>query len=162
MKKVVLVGGSLTNNFKERANDRLRQSRVAWRRKRASLCQTRGNVPLDLDYAQTYGMGASGRLFYKLLPVDPPRMSRLSDSPENDADTDVQTRDCASLNRNGRLGRSQRRSDRICPKASGNLLRRDRRRRVNIGFSREKKQSCVWASRFGVDRDVYRALYCQA
>src|ERR1700678_1826966 len=44
---------------------------------------------------KTYGMGASGRLCCKLLPVDPPRMPRSSDSPGNSEDTDIQTRDCA-------------------------------------------------------------------
>ena len=162
MKKVVLVGGSLTiTSKKEQTID---CARAEWRGEGRELLSAKHAETYRLTWTTHKPMGwvLQGGYVYKLLPVDPPRMSRLSDSPENDADTDVQTRDCASLNRNGRLGRSQRRSDRICPKASGNLLRRDRRRRVNIGFSREKKQSCVWASRFGVDRDVYRALYCQA
>src|SRR5580704_8920802 len=53
---------------------------------------------------KTYGMGASGRLCCKLLPVDPPRMPLLPDLPGNDKDTDVQTRGCARFKNSREFG----------------------------------------------------------
>jgi hypothetical protein len=53
----------------KKANERLLQDRAAWRRKRQIfLFTTRGEIPLELDYAQTYGMGASGAAMVKAAP----------------------------------------------------------------------------------------------
>src|ERR1700733_4078247 len=60
------------------------------------------------DYAQTYGMGASGPTNDESCsPVDPSRMPRVTDWPGSEGHTDVQTRDCASFKDNGLLGGSQ-------------------------------------------------------
>ena len=60
------------------------------------------------DYAQTYGMGASGAADEESCsPVDPSRMPRVPDWPESEAHTDVQTRDCARFKDNDLLSESQ-------------------------------------------------------
>jgi hypothetical protein len=44
----------------------------------SSLFTTRGEIPLELDYAQTYRMGASGAAMVRAgPPVDPSRTPRV-------------------------------------------------------------------------------------
>jgi hypothetical protein len=55
--------------FREKAKTDCSQNTAAWGKEETdALFTTRGEIPLDLGYAQTYGMGASGAAMVKLLP----------------------------------------------------------------------------------------------
>jgi hypothetical protein len=77
-----------------------------------SLFTTRGEVPLELDYAQTYGMGASGAAMVRAAPqwIHHGRLGCLN-LPGNNEDTDVQTRDCARFKDRRPLGRKSTAND---------------------------------------------------
>src|ERR1700761_5920585 len=71
-------------------------------REKIALFTTRGEIPLNRDYAQNLWDGCfRGGDSESCSPVDPSRMSRMADWPGNDEDTGVQTRDCARFKSTG-------------------------------------------------------------
>ena len=91
-----------------KAKERLFQSRAAWRRKRGGSSSQHAERCRSEPGLRTKPMGwvLQGRLMMKAAPqwIHHPDASGAC-WPENDADTDVQTRDCARFKNRRPLGR---------------------------------------------------------
>jgi hypothetical protein len=66
--ELVPVSSSLTITSKRKSKRSIAPEQGGVAKEESFSLQTRGNIPLDLDYAQTYGMGASGRLLLQAAP----------------------------------------------------------------------------------------------